>query len=197
MHWLRNWSSEQLICVYGDVGFEEHAAEFSGRHRDFVRARIAAVSGSWVPRPDIDDVEGEVWAKLPAAKHRYILGDEGSALAWLGMVVQNITVDHGRKLGRLPESASKEQLDEVAREPAPVEEFCEERESVESVFGVLATLPHENQAIMALVEDGGFGLLTLVQVGQLLGCAPATVQRRREKTHDLLRQALVEQEDQK
>jgi RNA polymerase sigma-70 factor (ECF subfamily) len=141
-----------------------------------------------VARNAVDDLFQDVWFRIIKAQARY--RPDAPFSAYLYRIAHNVLVDHYRRLGRLPELTSAEDL-ELPDSGAGPERDLTQLQLREAISTALAELPAAQREAFVLHQEAG---LTLEQIATVVGTGRETIKSRLRYALNRLRQDLSEDE---
>jgi RNA polymerase sigma-70 factor (ECF subfamily) len=141
-----------------------------------------------VARSAVDDLFQEVWLRIIKGQARY--RPDGPFSAYLYRIAHNVLVDHYRRVGRLPELTSAEDL-ELPDPGAGPERDLSQIELREAISRALTELPAAQREAFLLHQEAG---LTLEQIAAVVGVGRETIKSRLRYALNRLRQDLSESE---
>lgn len=142
---------------------------------------------SGVAASSVDDVAQEVFL----AVHRALPGWEPrvSTKAWVYRIARNAALNHKRCLARRPDREVTDLADELGHLGTDPESHAADREAVDELARILATLPPSQSEVLVLMELEGF---TAGEVSELLATPLNTIYSRLRLGRAALEAALEE-----
>lgn len=150
-------------------------------HWDFV-ARLVRRLGVW--DADVEDAAQHVFLTLD---HKLDSVETGRERAFLAACAVHVAARHRRSRGRRQE-VSDEALWELPTNSAGPERALEQRQRLELLDGILATMTDEQREVFVLYE---IEELTMAEIADALALAAGTVASRLRRAREIFQGALV------
>jgi RNA polymerase sigma-70 factor (ECF subfamily) len=171
------------------VRFEEEALQLADQVYRVAR-RLAST------REEAEDLVQETYARAFRSWRSYTPGT--NLRAWLLRILTNLSIDHGRRRQRTPDSQALEEgdyflynrLEEALPEANRDEERIIERLSQDDVVAALSAVPHDYRDVIVLVDIGDF---SYQDAAQILDIPIGTVMSRLHRGRRILKKQLAEE----